>query len=124
MIDRVIVNYLNDHGLRQGTSLENKVTMRLHQYDLLDEMQRRVGKYHLDYAWPELKIALEADGPHHWRPDVAMKDAVRDSWLRSRGWMVFRIDEMAGNLEEQLCRVVLAIRNCDPRLIPDLRSSN
>lgn len=101
---------LINKGLRCGTSLENKVAFRLSLFGVLDQMQHRTGKYRIDFAWPDRKIALEADGPHHWRPDVAMKDVVRDSYLRSRGWLVFRVDEMSSNLEEQLDRVIEILR--------------
>lgn len=109
-IDGVVLSYLTDHDIRSGTTLENKVAFRLHRWDLLDEMQYRVGKYRLDFAWPRHKIVLEADGPHHWRPDVAMKDAIRDSWLRNEGWLVFRVDEMSGGIEQQLARVADVLR--------------
>src|SRR6476469_6301485 len=110
-VDGILRGYLQQHNLRVGTTLEKKVTWRLHRWEILDQCQYRVGKYRLDYAWPAKLIALEADGPHHWRPDMAVKDVARDSYLRSRGWLVFRIDEMSDNLEDQLCRVVRMVRS-------------
>jgi very-short-patch-repair endonuclease len=100
---------LEQHGLPIGTALENRVTWRLHTWGVLDQCQYRVGKYRLDYAWPKAKIALEVDGPHHWRPDVAVKDVARDAYLRSQGRLVFRADDSSDTLEEQLCRVVVVI---------------
>lgn len=102
---------LEAKGLPVGTSLENTVTWRLHRWGILDQTQFRVGKYRLDYAWPKFKIALEADGPHHWRPDVAIKDVARDAWLRANGWLVFRVDNDSNTLEEQLARVAVVIRS-------------
>ena len=112
-VDGILRGFLQQRNLPVGTTLENKVTWRLHRWGILDRCQYWVGKYRLDYAWPAKLIALEADGPHHWRPDVAMKDAVRDSWLRAQGWLVFRVDDMSddGVLDEQLCRVVRMIRS-------------
>ena len=104
-------NLLQRHGLPGGTSLEDKVTWRLHRWGILDQCQYRVGKYRLDYAWPAKLIALEVDGSHHWRPDMAVNDVARDTYLRSRGWLVFRVDEMNNNLDEQLCRVVRMVRS-------------
>ena len=112
MIDTALREVLQERGLPLGTTLENRVTWRLHRWGVLDQCQYRVGKYRLDYAWPSKLIALEADGPHHWRPDVAIKDVARDSWLRSQGWLVFRVDNASGDsiaLDEQLCRVVRMI---------------
>ena len=110
-IHRYLRAQLEENGLPVGTSLENAVTWRLHRWGLLDKYQHRVGKYRVvDFAWPSVKIALEADGPHHWRPDVAMKDVIRDAYLRSQGWLVFRVDNDSDTLDEQLCRVVRTIR--------------
>jgi very-short-patch-repair endonuclease len=102
---------LLDKGLPTGTSLENQVTLRLHRWKVLDRTQYRIGKYRLDFAWPRVKVAIEADGPHHWRPDVAMKDVVRDSYLRSQGWLVFRVDATTGTLDGQLLRAVEVVRS-------------
>lgn len=110
-VDRALVSVLESRGIRIGTSLENTVALRLSRWNLLDRQQYRVGKYRLDFAWPDQKIGIEADGPHHWRPDVAMKDAIRDSWLRSQGWLIFRVDEMNGNLDDQLCRVACILND-------------
>lgn len=109
--DAAVRKYLDDNDIRPGTSLENKVALRLHRWGILAEMQYRVGKYRLDFAWPERKIALEADGPHHWRPDVAMKDAIRDSWLRGHGWIVLHVDQMNGVLDDQLVWVARIVNS-------------
>jgi hypothetical protein len=82
-VDGVGRGFLQQRNLPVGTTLENRVTWRLHRWGILDRCQYRVGKYRLDYAWPA-KL-------NHWRPDVAMKDD--------------------GVLDEQLCRVVRMIRS-------------
>jgi very-short-patch-repair endonuclease len=112
-IDGVYRRYLQDNNVRCGTTLENRVAFRLHRWKILEEMQYRVGRYRIDFAWPKQKIALEADGPHHWMPDIAIKDVARDSWLRSHEWLVFRVDDMDGCLEKQLSRVVRIVNQHD-----------
>jgi very-short-patch-repair endonuclease len=82
----------------------------------IDQQQYRVGRYVLDFAWPSKLAAIEADGPHHWRPDVAIKDVQRDAWLRSQGWLVFRVDDSTDTLEQQLLRLVRIIKNLDGRI--------
>lgn len=109
-ITRITRDLLMSHGLPTGTTLENSVTWRLHRFGVLDQTQYRVGKYRLDYAWQSLLIALEADGPFHRQPDVAARDAARDCYLRSLGWLVFRVDDTSGTLDAQLSRVARVIR--------------
>lgn len=93
-----------DAGLQTGTHPENLAAYRLHQWGHRFEQQYRVGRYRLDIALPALRIAVEIDGPHHQRPDVAVKDTFRDQWLRDEGWIVLRVN--AGDtLEDQLANV-------------------
>lgn len=95
---------VEEAGLRTGTSLEDTVAWRLHRAGLVFVQQYPAGKYRLDFAWPDKQVALEADGWHHRSPEGASKDALRDAWLRSRGWLVLRIDDAMGpeSLERQI----------------------
>ena len=96
-------------GLQPGTHPENLAAFRLHQWGHRDFVQQhRVGRYRLDFAWISVQVALEVDGPHHGRPDVAFKDAYRDRELRERGWIVLRVD-VGDGLEAQLARASLVI---------------
>ena len=97
--------YVAEHGLHAGTHPENVVAMRLHRagHRYFDQ-QFRVGRYRLDFAWAHLAIALEVDGPHHHRPDIAHKDALRDAWLRDQGWIVLRINT-SDTMDKQTARV-------------------
>lgn len=73
--------------------------------------QHQVGRYVLDFAWPKLKIAIEADGRVHRADATYQHDRIRDAWLRGQGWLVFRVDTtLAGGLEIQVTRVVDVIR--------------
>jgi very-short-patch-repair endonuclease len=104
---RAVLEY---EGLPVGTHLENRVTWQLHKWKVPEyKWQYCVGPYRLDYAWPAQRIALEVDGPHHWRPDVAVKDVARDAYLRARGWLVFRVDDTEGKLAAQLFRFAMAV---------------
>lgn len=96
-----------ERGLHPGTHLENQVALILSHCGLHPEQQYRAGRFRLDFAWPELKIALEADGWHHRAPEGAARDRLRDSWLRSQGWVVLRVDDEHGEraLRAQVVRV-------------------
>lgn len=47
--------------------------------------------YRLDLAFPEQKIAIEPDGPHHLLPSVAAYDRQRDADLNIEDWIVFHV---------------------------------
>jgi very-short-patch-repair endonuclease len=96
-----------EKGWRVGTALENQVALILSRFRDRPEQQYSIGKYRVDFAWPEQKIVLEADGWYHRSPDGAGRDRQRDSWLRSQGWLIFRVDDEHGPelLEEQVVRV-------------------
>jgi very-short-patch-repair endonuclease len=96
--------YIETHNLQPGTNPENQAAFRLHRAGHQFEQQHRVGRYHLDFAWPQIKVGLEVDRPHHLRPDVAVKDAFRDCELQDEGWLIFRV-RYTDSFEDQLARV-------------------
>lgn len=111
-----------ERGWAPGTDLEDEVALVLSANSRLPrpEQQHRAGRYRLDFAWPQVRIGLEADGWHHRSPEGAAKDRRRDSWLRSQDWVVFRVDDQYGEavLRYQLMRVqrlVLAEMDSDWR---------
>ena len=50
-----------------------------------------LGRYILDFALLDIKLAIEVDG-HYWHQDTA-KEIRRDAWLMQRGWTVLHILE-------------------------------
>jgi very-short-patch-repair endonuclease len=56
------------------------------------EAQYRLGPYRLDFAWPELRVAVETDGwATHGRRPAFEHDRARDAELLARGWRVLRV---------------------------------
>ncbi len=51
------------------------------------------GYYRLDFAYPDIRLAVEIDGPHHRLPEVIARDLRRDTRLRALGWEVLRLPE-------------------------------
>jgi len=73
--------------------------------------QYAIGPYTVDFAWPKLKIALEADGSVHQMALKCQSDQRRDAWLRRQGWLVFRVDiTRSKELANQVLRVVSVVR--------------
>ncbi|WP_271984486.1 endonuclease domain-containing protein [Pseudoclavibacter terrae] len=45
----------------------------------------------VDLAYPELRIAIEYDGKHHWTEEQALKDIARINRIQQAGWLVIRV---------------------------------
>jgi very-short-patch-repair endonuclease len=55
------------------------------------EYEKPLGRYSIDFAINDRKIALEIDGQQHRFPDRVESDARKDTLLMENGWRVFRI---------------------------------
>lgn len=104
-------------GWRAGTTLENAAARRLSGVFEPAEVrqQHAVDRYRIDFAWPDVMLALEVDGWHHRSPEGAAHDALRDAVLRAAGWLVVRVDDRHGRdvMDEQVvrvCRLVHGLR--------------
>jgi very-short-patch-repair endonuclease len=74
-----------------------------------------IGPYTLDFAWPKLRIGLEADGGIHQKTRCYTRDRRRDAWLREHGWLMFRVDvEKRALLPSQIRRVLDVVRATAP----------
>jgi len=69
-------------------------------------------KMRVDGAFPDIKLAVEADGREwHSDPDSIEKDKRRDSYLASQGWMVLRFteEEIGKRMKEVIAVISKAI---------------
>ena len=122
-IRRINAHIVRTRGWQSGTDIEDHVACHLSGVFRAEEVsqQHRVGRYRIDFAWPDVMIGLEVDGWYHRSPMAAARDAERDANLRAQGWLILRIDDRGGwdVLDDQLgrvCRVVHALRrNGDSR---------
>ena len=55
------------------------------------QREKKVGRWFIDFAFDDKMIALEIDGRQHDDPERKASDAVKDKYLTSLGWKVFRI---------------------------------
>jgi very-short-patch-repair endonuclease len=108
-------------GWFDGNAGENRVVRALARAgikpassrgDVLEcHQQYKTGDHTLDFAWPMLKVALEADGGCHLRSTAAKCDRTRDARLRAQGWLVFRVDVDRDHVVvPQVGRVVAVVR--------------
>jgi very-short-patch-repair endonuclease len=74
--------------------------------------QHPVGKYRLDFAIPDKRIAIELDGhEYHKTKYQRTHDARRDRWLYGQGWHVLRFTgtEIHQNLDRcvnEICDLI------------------
>jgi len=61
-----------------------------------------VGRYFVDFAIEESKIAIEIDGQQHLKPERLMSDKKKDELLKQKGWKVFRIKWPNDNVIESI----------------------
>lgn len=59
----------------------------------LIERELSVFPYFIDFAFTDLKIAIEIDGSQHLEEDRKLKDIKKDEVLQNNGWKVIRIAE-------------------------------
>jgi very-short-patch-repair endonuclease len=71
--------------------------------------QERIGPYIVDFVCREPRLIVELDGGQH---ATDMRDAVRDSWLRDRGYRVLRFwnNDVLSNADGVLEAIVAALK--------------
>ena len=69
------------------TPIEHQLLLALREVGLEPQVQYGIDRFRVDFAFPEVRLAVEADG-RAWHD--ADRDASRDRKLRSLGWEVVR----------------------------------
>lgn len=73
------------------SSLERKVYDALLQKGYNPRTQVRCGKYRIDVALPQYRIAIECDGEYwHSSPEAKRNDSRKNYFLKKNGWIVCR----------------------------------
>ena len=75
------------------TGIEQLIIDELDNRCIDYEFQFKFGRYMLDFAFPEYKLAVEADGVYwHSLPGNVQRDIRKDRALKKAGWSVMRLD--------------------------------
>ena len=82
--------------------IESKLYEAMRQEGLSPTPQYRIEAYFVDFAFPDIKLAIEADGVAFHTSERRERDRNRDQFLVRRGWTVKRfygttIHQKAGN---------------------------
>jgi very-short-patch-repair endonuclease len=65
----------------------------------------------VDFAIHDRRVIIEVDGEHHFHPDRAAKDRIRDGWFEREGYRVVRINtgELSENFDGCVEEIIRAI---------------
>jgi very-short-patch-repair endonuclease len=74
--------------------------------------QHPIGRYALDFACVRARLAIEVDGEAHECGDRPERDAVRDAWVLTQGFVTLRVQavEVLKNMEGVIIAIVEACR--------------
>jgi len=115
---------------KTGSKLEFYIREQLAmaEYKVLFHREHMIenANMHIDLTIPELKIAIEIDGPSHFSPiwseeqmrKVQLADAEKDALLLSKGWAVIRVqqrkslsDKYKRELRDNLLNIIHGLEN-------------
>lgn len=73
--------------------------------------QYAIGRYFLDFYYPEKRLAIEVDGGQHFEDANATRDEARTKFLTARGVRVLRFTntDVLGQIDAVLEAILLAI---------------
>lgn len=80
--------------------IEVKLLAAFHDAKLYPELQYRIGRYYADFAFPESRWVVEADGKEFHDPE---SDRQRDRDIRAAGWNVKRFPGWLINRDAAAC---------------------
>ncbi len=97
-------------GAYDPTSLEKVVGEALAQLRLryIAQFPTRTG-FLIDFALPDVGVALEVDGPWHDTPEARKRDHFRDIQLRREGWRPVHIHHTSITADTDSLTAVLRI---------------
>lgn len=108
---------LNRSTLNFVSSIEKTMKAKLEEKGYYPIDQYKLGKYTIDLAFPDQKLAVECDGDYwHNLPAAKEKDARKDKFLNEKGWQVLRLKEheINGDVEScaiKVCKVLYTLKN-------------
>lgn len=88
---RIVDSMSQDPDKCLESPMEKEVYELFRDRKLLPEMQFKVDKYFIDFAFPDIKVGVEYDGAHHNTLKHTNDDLERDIKLAEFGWSTLRI---------------------------------
>lgn len=103
--------------LKAPTNIERAVKAKLEASGIVFEEQFPIGQYMADFFLPESKEVIEADGDYwHSRPETKVRDARKDIYCASLGYIVWRFTERDIKSGQAFKHPIFANRNATAEL--------
>lgn len=78
---------------KTDSPIEESIYQELLKYNLTPIPQYQIGSFFIDLAFPEIKLAIEADGKeYHSSPEQKKRDNYREDRIKSQGWTFERFE--------------------------------
>lgn len=103
--EKMFQKYLNERGYSD-------------KYNIVREYS--VFPFFIDFAFIDLKLAIEIDGSQHLLPERKLKDKEKDALLTNKGWIVIRISEKLVKTNWEIIDDILSstIRTINKKITP------
>jgi len=91
------------------TPIETRLEFYLRHRNIDFEIQKKIGKYQVDFFFPQADLVVEADGKdYHYTKEQREKDEKRDYYLMKRGYTVVRFtgSEIFSNVERVVAKIL------------------
>jgi superfamily I DNA/RNA helicase/very-short-patch-repair endonuclease len=109
-----------DDGLPPLTPIEDRLLRAMREHGLRPLVQHGIGPFRVDFALPERRLAIEADG-REWHD--AVRDRRRDEELAALGWEVLRFSGSDIHRAADRCADTVARRHAELARVPTLTPS-
>lgn len=101
---QIRLQYMKEHPEETAWRKRNKPSypekcfidfLKKYDYDkkYLIEREKSVFPYFIDFAFTDVKLAIEIDGSQHLQEERKENDIKKDKLLTSKGWKILRISE-------------------------------
>ena len=113
------------HSRANQTLGEKRLWEELRKLKLHIRRQAPIGKYIADFAHHAARVVIEVDSAWHDGEEAQLRDAERDAWLQSQGYIVLRFRDEALSTPEIVAEQVgmqIAARLGRPRASPPFPS--
>lgn len=112
---------LNNKG-NTDSPIEEILYQEFLVYGIKPETQYQIGSFYVDLAFPQIKLAIEADGQaYHSSPEQKARDRYRENRIKSQGWTLERFTGSFIHREFELIVAKIVMKYLEKDLSEELK---